>query len=157
MVIGSDNLAPNVIGNDDEQLAGGLEPKKTCKVLIEAAADALISPTVNKTRQNNYSLSTMTSREQAIAKVKGKSSESMLFRRVLTLESTAQLQERDTTLRESWVKAMEARLVQEELGKCQKQEGVNHYENCKWLADKYLAMLKENRVRLHPHDTPKNN
>ncbi|KAJ2922846.1 hypothetical protein H1R20_g14230, partial [Candolleomyces eurysporus] len=71
----------------------------------------------------------MTSQEQAIAKVK------------------AQLQERDTTLRESWVKAMEARLVQDELGKCQKQEGVNHYENCKWLADKYLAMMKENRLK----------
>jgi len=42
---------------------------------------------------------------------------------------------------------MEARLVREELEKCQKSEGVNHYENCKWLSDKYLLMLKENRVR----------
>jgi hypothetical protein len=42
---------------------------------------------------------------------------------------------------------MEARLVREELEKCQKGEGVNHYENCKWLADKYITMLKENRVR----------
>jgi hypothetical protein len=123
--------------------------------LIEAAT-ALISPSANKTRQNNYSLPTMTSREQAIEQVKGKSFDLMLYRRVLMLVIAAQLQERDTTLRESWVKAMEARLVQEELGKCQKQEGVNHYENCKWLADKYLAMLKENRVRLHPHDTPNN-
>ncbi|KAF5342145.1 hypothetical protein D9611_001607 [Ephemerocybe angulata] len=59
----------------------------------------------------------------------------------------AQLEERENILRESWVKAMEARLVQEELGKCQKGEGVNHYENCKWLADKYLGMLKENRLK----------
>ena len=41
---------------------------------------------------------------------------------------------------------MEARLVREELEKCQKGEGVNHYENCKWLSDKYLKMMKENRV-----------
>ena len=42
---------------------------------------------------------------------------------------------------------METRLVQTELGKCQRGEGVNHYENCKWLADKYIQMLRENRVR----------
>ena len=42
---------------------------------------------------------------------------------------------------------MEVRLVREELEKCQKGEGVNHYENCKWLADKYLQMLQDNRVR----------
>ena len=41
---------------------------------------------------------------------------------------------------------MEARLVREELEKCLKGEGVNHYENCKWLSDKYLKMMKENRV-----------
>jgi hypothetical protein len=44
------------------------------------------------------------------------------------------------------VKAMEARLVREELEKCQKSEGVNHYENCRWLTEKYLKMLKENKV-----------
>ena len=45
---------------------------------------------------------------------------------------------------------MEARLVRDELEKCQRAEGVNHYENCKWLAEKYLTMLKENRVRTRP-------
>lgn len=59
---------------------------------------------------------------------------------------TAKLQERDELMRESWVKAMELRLVREELGKCQLGEGVNHYENCKWLAEKYLSMMRENRV-----------
>lgn len=44
------------------------------------------------------------------------------------------------------MKAMEARLVREELEKCQKTEGVNHYENCRWLTEKYLKMLKENKV-----------
>ncbi len=43
---------------------------------------------------------------------------------------------------------MEARLVRDELEKCHRSEGVNHYENCKWLVDKYLVMLKENKVRL---------
>ena len=49
---------------------------------------------------------------------------------------------RDTHIRESWVRAMEARLVRDELQKCQRIEGVNHYENCKDLAEKYLGMLK---------------
>ncbi|KAF9048599.1 NADH-ubiquinone oxidoreductase 12 kDa subunit [Panaeolus papilionaceus] len=62
-------------------------------------------------------------------------------------EIKAKLEERDNFIRESWVKAMELRLVRDELGKCQKAEGVNHYESCKWLADKYLTMLKENRVK----------
>jgi hypothetical protein len=60
------------------------------------------------------------------------------------------LAERDHHIRESWVKAMEARLVREELEKCQRSEGVNHYENCKWLSEKYLAMLRENKVRVIP-------
>lgn len=44
---------------------------------------------------------------------------------------------------------MEARLVREELDKCQQGEGVNHYENCRWLADKYATMLRESRVRIY--------
>lgn len=59
----------------------------------------------------------------------------------------AKLEQRDNHVRESWVKAMEARLVREELEKCQRSEGVNHYENCRWLSEKYLTMLKENKVR----------
>jgi len=42
---------------------------------------------------------------------------------------------------------MEARLVREELAKCHKAEGVNHYENCAWLSEKYLNMLKDSKVR----------
>ena len=42
---------------------------------------------------------------------------------------------------------MEIRLVREELAKCHKAEGVNHYENCKWLSEKYLQLLRTNRVR----------
>ncbi|KAF8896224.1 hypothetical protein BD779DRAFT_1668056 [Infundibulicybe gibba] len=63
-------------------------------------------------------------------------------------EIKAKLQERENHIRESWVKAMEARLVRDELEKCQQGEGVNHYENCKWLSEKYLNMLKDNKVRI---------
>jgi hypothetical protein len=59
----------------------------------------------------------------------------------------AKLQEREEFIRESWVKAMEARLVRDELVKCHRLEGVNHLENCRWLSDKYASMLKENKVR----------
>ncbi|KIM84298.1 hypothetical protein PILCRDRAFT_818638 [Piloderma croceum F 1598] len=62
-------------------------------------------------------------------------------------EIKAKLTEREHHMRESWIKAMEARLVRDELDKCQRTEGVNHYESCKWLSDKYLKMLKENKVK----------
>lgn len=60
----------------------------------------------------------------------------------------AEVRARDEHIRESWVRAMEVQIVREELTKCQRAEGVNHYENCKSLADKYITMLRENKVRL---------
>ncbi|KAG6898199.1 hypothetical protein C0992_003311 [Termitomyces sp. T32_za158] len=66
-------------------------------------------------------------------------------------EIKAKFEERDAHIRESWVRAMEARLVRDELEKCQKGEGVNHYENCKWLSEKYLNMLAENKVQGYKH------
>jgi len=63
----------------------------------------------------------------------------------------AKVRERDDYVRESWVKAMEARLVRDELVKCQRYEGVNHLESCKWLSDKYLQMLQENKVKGYKH------
>ncbi|KZP31833.1 hypothetical protein FIBSPDRAFT_1037382 [Athelia psychrophila] len=59
----------------------------------------------------------------------------------------AKIEQRDHHVRESWVKAMEARLVRDELENCQRSEGVNHYENCRWLTEKYLTMLKDNKVK----------
>jgi hypothetical protein len=41
---------------------------------------------------------------------------------------------------------MQARLVRDELEKCNKYEGVNALQNCKWLADMYIEMLRENKV-----------
>lgn len=62
--------------------------------------------------------------------------------------NTAKLKSREEHIRETWVKAMEARIVRESLSKCQKVEGVNHYERCKDLAERYADMLKENKVRV---------
>jgi len=62
-------------------------------------------------------------------------------------EIKAKFQERDELMRESWVKTMELRLVRAELDKCHKAEGVNHYENCRWLAEKYLGMMQTYRVK----------
>lgn len=56
------------------------------------------------------------------------------------------LKEREETIRESWIRAMEARIVRDNLQKCYRVEGVNSLENCKTLAERYTQMFKENRV-----------
>jgi hypothetical protein len=42
---------------------------------------------------------------------------------------------------------MELRLIRDQLNKCYKTESVNHYQNCKELAEKYLNLLKESKVK----------
>lgn len=64
---------------------------------------------------------------------------------------TERIRARDQHVRESWVRAMEAKIVRDELNKCQRVEGVNHYENCRELSEKYLSMLRDNRVRIHSY------
>lgn len=54
---------------------------------------------------------------------------------------------REEKIRQSWIGVMEARLVREQLQKCWRTEGVNHYEVCHHLTAKYLDMLRTNRVR----------
>ncbi|KAF9328272.1 hypothetical protein BG006_008522 [Podila minutissima] len=61
-------------------------------------------------------------------------------------DKAAVLRSRALAVRESWISAMEGRIVQEELKKCYRAEGVNHYENCKHLAELYMHSLKEKRV-----------
>ncbi|KAI9632949.1 NADH-ubiquinone oxidoreductase 12 kda subunit mitochondrial precursor [Dioszegia hungarica] len=58
-----------------------------------------------------------------------------------------ELKNRENHVRESWVKAMEARLVREELQKCYRGEGVNHLQNCKELAEMYTRMIRENKIK----------
>ncbi|KAG8754670.1 hypothetical protein FRC12_011127 [Ceratobasidium sp. 428] len=57
------------------------------------------------------------------------------------------LASRENHIRESWIKVMETRLVREELQKCHKFEGVNHYQSCKELAEKYIELLKDAKVK----------
>jgi len=64
-----------------------------------------------------------------------------------TAELKARLAARDAHVRESWVRAMEARIVQDQLQSCYRAEGVNHYENCRELSEKYITLLRENRVK----------
>ena len=61
---------------------------------------------------------------------------------------SARLAARDAHVRESWVRAMEARIVRDQLQTCYRAEGVNHYETCRELSEKYITLLRENRVRL---------
>ncbi|KAJ7593453.1 NADH-ubiquinone oxidoreductase 12 kDa subunit [Mycena floridula] len=62
-------------------------------------------------------------------------------------EVKVRMEARDNAVREAWVRAMEARLVRQELDKCHRAEGVNHYENCKWLQELYLKKLKATKER----------
>ncbi|KAL1920511.1 uncharacterized protein VTP21DRAFT_888 [Calcarisporiella thermophila] len=55
------------------------------------------------------------------------------------------LDNRTKKLREDWIKSMEIRIVRDQLSKCYKTEGVNHYQNCQHLAQLYMQVLRENR------------
>ena len=59
---------------------------------------------------------------------------------------TGTLKAREEHVRESWIKAMEARIVRGELQKCYRGEGVNQLQNCKELAERYASMIRENKV-----------
>jgi len=62
-------------------------------------------------------------------------------------EYKATLASREEHIRETWIKAMEARIVRDELIKCQKMEGVNNYSECKHLSELYLRLMRENKVQ----------
>jgi len=59
---------------------------------------------------------------------------------------TGTLKAREEHVRESWIKAMEARIVRGQLQKCYRGEGVNQLQNCKELAERYASMIRENKV-----------
>ncbi|EPQ27956.1 uncharacterized protein PFL1_04283 [Pseudozyma flocculosa PF-1] len=62
-------------------------------------------------------------------------------------EFKAELASRDEKIREGWIKTMEARIVREELQKCHKAEGVNHYSACADLAKTYHSLLLDAKVK----------
>lgn len=47
---------------------------------------------------------------------------------------------RDAIIREQWVRSMMSRLVGEELGKCYRREGVNHFEKCGALRGRFFFL-----------------
>ncbi len=63
----------------------------------------------------------------------------------------ARLAERERIIRESWVRSVEAQLVREKLDRCYESEGVNHLESCKDLRERYIDMLRDNRVSIVSH------
>jgi len=42
---------------------------------------------------------------------------------------------------------MEMRIVKEKLEECHKVEGVNHLEVCKGLAERYITMVRDNKIQ----------
>ena len=50
-------------------------------------------------------------------------------------------------IREEWIKTMEVRLVRDELTKCHRAEGENHYHVCAPIARTYRDLLQEAKVR----------
>lgn len=66
---------------------------------------------------------------------------------VVAKEYKETLATRDKHIKDSWVNAMEVRIVREELIKCHKVEGVNHYAECKHLSELYLKLMRENKVK----------
>lgn len=66
---------------------------------------------------------------------------------ILTKNPLAALKDAQANhVRESWVSAMELRLVKTELQKCHQYEGVNHYATCQDLSNRYVDMLRNHRV-----------
>jgi len=59
-----------------------------------------------------------------------------------SLRGPARIEARQQLVRERLVAAAELKILQEELRWCYHKEGVNHYENCKSIADQVLLKLK---------------
>ncbi|KAK0532634.1 hypothetical protein OC834_002529 [Tilletia horrida] len=62
-------------------------------------------------------------------------------------ELRAKISAREEKIREDWIRTMQARIVREELQKCYKAEGVNHYQVCHDLAQTYNKLLKDAKVQ----------
>ena len=58
-----------------------------------------------------------------------------------SLSGPARIEARQQESRERMVAGAELKVLQEQLRWCYHKEGVNHYENCKGIADAYLAKL----------------
>ncbi|WFD05282.1 hypothetical protein MVES1_000611 [Malassezia vespertilionis] len=61
--------------------------------------------------------------------------------------SAANKQRRDDAIRDEWIKVMQVRLVREELQKCYRAEGENHYMVCAPIVKIYDDLLKDAKVK----------
>jgi hypothetical protein len=125
---------------------------------MSGSAGITLGLNVNNSRSNpyDYDYNQPTSRQMTTmsddkaAELKGAYHPTTLFTRrpLINFAFSARLAARDAHVRESWVRAMEARIVRDQLQSCYRAEGVNHYETCRELSEKYITLLRENRVRL---------
>ncbi|KAF4581084.1 nadh dehydrogenase [Ophiocordyceps camponoti-floridani] len=53
----------------------------------------------------------------------------------------------DAIIREQWVRSMMTRLVADELGRCYRENGVNHLENCGHLRERYLQLFASSKLK----------
>ena len=62
-------------------------------------------------------------------------------------DRSANQQKKAESIRDEWIKVMQLRLVRDELQKCYRAEGENHYHVCAPIVKVYDDLLKEARVR----------
>ncbi|KAL9087973.1 MAG: hypothetical protein Q9159_003328 [Coniocarpon cinnabarinum] len=60
----------------------------------------------------------------------------------------------DAIIREQWVRSMMARLVRDEMGKCYRREGVNHFEKCSVYRDQFMISDRMLFVTAKPSQDP---
>ncbi|KOS16530.1 nadh-ubiquinone oxidoreductase 12 kda mitochondrial precursor [Malassezia pachydermatis] len=61
--------------------------------------------------------------------------------------AAANKEQNEEAIREEWIKVMQVRLVHDELQKCHRAEGENHYQVCAPIAKVYADLLKEAKVK----------
>lgn len=133
--------------------AGASDQKRPSPKLANRALRCIHSATTASS-QPPYALPPwpLTKHGQKSSRVRGSFGWELLLRlladRTCLSCKLARLKEREDHIRESWVRAMEAKIVRDNMQKCYRIEGVNHNEKCKELADQYARMLRENKVRL---------
>ncbi|VVT55779.1 uncharacterized protein SAPINGB_P004734 [Magnusiomyces paraingens] len=62
-------------------------------------------------------------------------------------DNQALKQAQESFVREQWIRVEALKTVRRALEKCFQTQGVNQYENCKDIAEKYLDMLPTHRVK----------
>ena len=98
-------------------------------------------------RMKRQKIGSKSADQRPLGATAGKDVELITMPSLSTSMFAAVLDAREAKVRSDWINTMQARLVREELAKCWREEGVNHYQSCHALAEKYLDMVKSHRVR----------